>query len=99
RYRDGKHAIELATRAVELKPDDWSYRDTLAAAHAEAGDFTEARNVQLKAIDLFEADPNTDSRDLVELRERLKLYLAKRPYREAPASAAGVPLAPPPRPK
>ena len=40
KYRDGKKAVEAATRACELtqwkKPD---FLDTLAAAYAEAGDF------------------------------------------------------------
>ncbi len=43
RYRDGKRAVELATRACEMS--DWKYDKgllALAAAYAESGDFEKA---------------------------------------------------------
>ena len=43
KYRDGKKAVEAATRACELT--EWKkadFLDTLAAAYAEAGDFNAA---------------------------------------------------------
>lgn len=54
KFRDGAEAVQLAKRACELT----SYRNpemlnTLAAAYAEVGDFTEAVKVAQKAIDLY----------------------------------------------
>jgi tetratricopeptide (TPR) repeat protein len=49
--RDGKMAVELATRACEL--NKWtgaSFLDTLAAAYAETGDYTAAVRWQREAI-------------------------------------------------
>jgi tetratricopeptide (TPR) repeat protein len=99
RHRNAKRAVELAGRAVALRPGDWSYRDTLAAGYAEAGDFDSARKTQLQAIDLLNAEPNADGRDREGLRARLKLYLAKQPYREKAVGGPGLPVAPPPRQK
>ena len=51
--------------------------DTLAAAYAEAGDFDSALKWQAKAIAL-----ETDAKEKAEYGERLKLYQAKKPFRE-----------------
>ncbi len=42
RFRNAVEAVALATRAVELARDDVNSLDTLAAAYAEAGRFSEA---------------------------------------------------------
>jgi tetratricopeptide (TPR) repeat protein len=76
-YRDGKRAVDCATKACELT--DWKenvWFDTLAAAYAEAGDFDKAVEWQQKAIDL------ADERSKDKLRSRLDLYKAGKPYRE-----------------
>jgi len=78
-YRDGKRAIESASKACELT--QWKlYRPigTLAAAYAEAGDFEAAVKWQSKAIELA-----TDEVAKDDHRTRLKLYQAKELYREA----------------
>lgn len=82
KYRDGKLAIASAMKACELS--DWKEAgliDTLAAAHAEAGDFTEAARWQTKALDMA----HDNEKD--EYRYRLKLYKSRKPYRDDPSTA------------
>ena len=77
RFRDGKRAVEFATRACELtKWKNPRFLNTLAAAQAEAGDFDAAVSSQKRAIELL-----TDERQKAEYRSRLVLYQAKKPYR------------------
>lgn len=53
RYRDGAEAVKVATKACELTNfKDANHLDTLAAAHAEAGQFDQAVEWQQKALDL-----------------------------------------------
>jgi hypothetical protein len=50
-FRDDKRAVEVATRACELSSwKDADHIDTLAAGHAEAGDFRMAVRFQELAI-------------------------------------------------
>jgi tetratricopeptide (TPR) repeat protein len=77
--RDGKAAVEFATKACELT--EWKnppYLDTLAAAHAEALNFAEAAKWQAKAIELL-----SDEKEKEDYRTRLKLYQDKKPYHVA----------------
>ena len=80
--RDGKKAVESATRACEMTNwNDPEMLGTLAAAYAETGDFDNAINWQQKAVDL------TSPTLLVTLDEqqaRLALYQNRRPWRPAP---------------
>jgi serine/threonine-protein kinase len=79
RVRDGKRAVELATRACELT--EWKnavFLDTLAAAYAEVGEFEKAIEVLKKALGL----PNAEKQFGPEFRERLALYEKKKPYRD-----------------
>jgi tetratricopeptide (TPR) repeat protein len=76
--RDGKRAVELATRACELT--DWKnarFIDTLAAAYAEAGDYVKAGEYQEKALDVLSQSPKGP-----EVRQRLALYAQKKPFRD-----------------
>jgi len=76
--RDGKRAVEFATRACEMT--GWKqavYLDTLAAAYAEAGEFETACEQIERAIPLA-----PDSTAEAEFRERLSLYRSGKPYRE-----------------
>ena len=78
-FRNGKEAIELASRACQLdKWKDADQIDTLAAAHAEAGNFAEAERYQLKALSLLSADEALSPK----FQARLKLYRAKQPIRQ-----------------
>lgn len=79
--RDGKRAIDLAKRACDLTSwENAGYLDTLAAAYAEAGDFSEAARWQEKALALPELKSNKQA------QARLELYRAGKPYREQRAA-------------
>jgi tetratricopeptide (TPR) repeat protein len=74
-FRDGKKAVELATKANELT--GWAnsqYLDTLAVAYAAAGDFDAAIKHETKAIAL--------SPTVEEIKQRLQLFQDKKPYRQ-----------------
>jgi Tfp pilus assembly protein PilF len=76
--RDGRKAVELARKACEQS--DWKSGgliDTLAAAHAEAGQFQEALRYQEQALQDKTFAENNDN-----ARRRLKLYEDKKAYRE-----------------
>ena len=79
RYRDGKEAVEHATKACDLTPFKRpGFFDTLAAAYAEIGDFTNAIKWQEKAIEL------RGGKKTQEMNECLELYRSNRPYRKSP---------------
>jgi tetratricopeptide (TPR) repeat protein len=76
KLRDGKEAVEYATKACKLS--NWKLAtalDTLAAAYAELGEFDEARKWIKQALDLASED------EKAELRPRSELYQAGKPYR------------------
>jgi tetratricopeptide (TPR) repeat protein len=78
-FRNGKEAVELASRACQLdKWKDADQIDTLAAAHAEAGNFPEAERYQLKALSLLSAEEALRPK----FQARLKQYRAKQPVRQ-----------------
>jgi serine/threonine-protein kinase len=77
--RDGKQAVQLATRACELT--GWKnvvFIDTLAAAYAEVGEFEKAIETEKKALAL----PNTEKQYGTKYRNRIALYEQKKPYRD-----------------
>lgn len=78
KHRDGKKAVESATRACELTEwKDAFVLNTLAAAHAEAGDFAKAVEWQEKSNKLYEVgEANKEGED------RLRLYKDRKPYRD-----------------
>jgi tetratricopeptide (TPR) repeat protein len=79
-YREGAKAVELAQKAVELKPKAFCL-DTLAAAYAEAGRFEDAITVQEKAIALLRKEEGK-TEILAGYMERLNSYKANKPWRE-----------------
>jgi tetratricopeptide (TPR) repeat protein len=83
RFRDGKAAVADATRACELDGGkDPDLIDTLAAAHAESGDFVRAIEAQDKALALVKDGAGSGA-----YRERLALYKAGKPYRVGATAA------------
>jgi tetratricopeptide (TPR) repeat protein len=78
KYRDGKRAVASARKACELS--GWKnpyFFDALAAAYAEAGDFKKAVEWQEKAM-----KSGADGEVTKAGAEQLKLYKARKPYRE-----------------
>ena len=78
-FRNGKEAVELATRACTL--ENWKDADgidTLAAAYAEIGNFAEAERYQQKAMALLSEDEALRPK----FRARLEQYRAKQPVRQ-----------------
>jgi tetratricopeptide (TPR) repeat protein len=92
KVRDGKRAIDLAQKACELTEYKQTHiLSTLAAAYAETGDFTKAREWSQKALDLFqtqrakrEADEGKEAAEKLakELGEELESYKTDKPWRE-----------------
>jgi tetratricopeptide (TPR) repeat protein len=77
RYRDGKKALQLARTACELS--SWKnpvFIDTLAAAHAEAGDFQSAIDWEKKALGFpdFERDFGEVAHKCLELYGKGQAY-------------------------
>ena len=79
KYRNGELAIEEAELTCELL--EWkepNALDTLAAAHACAGQFEDAIRWQIKAIDLAPEPAKA------AMRRRLEDYRANKPYYDSP---------------
>jgi len=83
KYRDGKKAVENATKAYQLDGSKhWQCLGTIAAAYAESGDFEKAKEWAAKAIAMVTADKSVSDKDKSEMRSRLELYKQGKPYRE-----------------
>ena len=77
KLRDGKRAIELATKACELTDYKMAHiLSTLASAYAETGDFQTAKKWSEKAVELC------DEEQKEQLAEELESYRQKKPWRE-----------------
>ncbi len=75
--RDGKKAVEYATKACELSEwKDPHIVDTLAAAYAESGDFDNA----VKWENQYLQNPNLTASDATDGKSHLALYVAHQPY-------------------
>jgi tetratricopeptide (TPR) repeat protein len=82
-FRNGRRAVELATKAAAL-PGGQSpmVLRTLAAAYAEDGDFANAIDTVKRATELADAQANGSLGQT--LRHELELYQKNTPYREKP---------------
>jgi tetratricopeptide (TPR) repeat protein len=79
KMRDGKEAVELATKACDLL--QWknaSVIDTLAAACAEVGDFDQAIRYESNVLSMSGVANDTHA----DMQKRLDLYKQRKPYRE-----------------
>jgi serine/threonine-protein kinase len=76
RLRSGPRALDHARRACELTEfQEPGFLDTLAAAYAECGDFTQATYWERRVLELLPDEEHG------EYRARLELYETGRPYR------------------
>lgn len=76
-FRDGKKAVDYATKACDLSQwKDPASLDTLASAYAEVGDFDHALQWENVALSC----PNFNPTDAAEARDRLVLYQSHKPY-------------------
>lgn len=78
-FRNGREAVRLAEKAVKQR-NTAEYRDTLAAAYAENGQFTKAVGEMRRAIKML-GQKNVALKPQFE--SRMKLYQQRRPYRVA----------------
>lgn len=79
--RDGARAVSIMENLLEIAERRPAYLDTLAAAYAEAGRFADAVQAQLDANGKL--NPDMSSKTRAGYEERLALYRAGQPYREA----------------
>jgi tetratricopeptide (TPR) repeat protein len=85
--RNGAEAVALAQRAVQLLGgSNADCLDTLAAAYAEAGHFTEAEQTARKALDLATQQKKRALAESIEAK--IRLYAAGIPFHESPSSPA-----------
>jgi tetratricopeptide (TPR) repeat protein len=77
KFRNGPQAVEYARKACELSGwKEEAYIDTLAAAYAEVGNFSEAVKWQTECLKFTLPKEEAD-----QCRQRLTLYEQKKPYR------------------
>jgi tetratricopeptide (TPR) repeat protein len=87
-YRNPTLAINAARRAISLDGEDFRNLETLAAAEANAEQFSEAKATQEQAI------AKAPKHELVPAEKRMALYQRELAYRETPhgeLAAAGLP--------
>jgi tetratricopeptide (TPR) repeat protein len=79
RLRNGRRAVAFAQKSCALTNWNNPYSiDTLAAAYAASGDFSQAVKFQQRAIDAL--DPKDRAVQLPGMKSRLQLYSSRRAY-------------------
>jgi tetratricopeptide (TPR) repeat protein len=80
KYRNGREALRYASRACFLTSwQDGDSIDTLAAAFAEVGDFSQAVSWEQRALTFMKSANGERQSDAAK---RLELYKAKQPFRD-----------------
>lgn len=80
--RDGPRALLAAREAVRLnRGQDSDYLDTLAAAHAECGQFEQAVERLTAAIALLQKNARNVAGNIRGYQSRLKFYQRRQPFR------------------
>ncbi len=92
RFRDGVRALAAAQRAVALSRSEVGTVDTLAAAYAEAGRFSEALQTAQKALELATRQGNRALAD--SLRAKISLYEVRTPFRDKQQPSPALPSRP-----
>lgn len=81
KLRNGKKAVELATKACEMTDYKLAHiLSTLAAAYAETGDFESAVKWSKKAVEIGEKTADEDTKK--SLADELKTFESGKPWRE-----------------
>jgi Flp pilus assembly protein TadD/4-amino-4-deoxy-L-arabinose transferase-like glycosyltransferase len=79
--RDGKAALELASRAVSIAgPKEPTALVVLAAAQAESGDFDAASQTARQALSMLNSESDEDTRSALKLQ--LESYSSGKPFRD-----------------
>jgi hypothetical protein len=90
KVRNPKNALEAARRAIELDGDgDPRYLDTLAAAQAANGQFSDA--VETVKDAMKNAAQVSTPEDMEAMKQRMVAYQNKKGFFSKPAADAGVP--------
>lgn len=82
RFRDGRRALQLATETISELGPTASYVGTLAAAHAELGDFAKAVELQEESLSRMRLDRASEAL-MKEAAVRLQFFRDKKPWRGA----------------
>jgi tetratricopeptide (TPR) repeat protein len=78
-FRNGNEAVSAAKKACELSQwQSFGCYDTLAVAHAEAGDFDQAVKYEKQALN----DSLIAPKEKQEREKRLALFEQRKPFRE-----------------
>ncbi len=80
-FRDPEAAVKMASQACEMtRYGNPTFMDTLACAHAAAGNFNEAVRIERAAVDAARSAGN--NAQIPEIDRRLNSFLAGKPYME-----------------
>ena len=80
-FRRGAQAVELAQQNLERLPERPDFLDTLAAAYAETGDFSQAIEFAESALERAKALGQEEN--AAQIQQRLELYRQSQPYRQS----------------
>lgn len=81
--RDGRRAVELAERALATNTNEPGFLDTLAAAYAETGRYSDAVRSQKKGIEKLQQIEGVPKSAMDDFESRLRLYETDRPFRRS----------------